>query len=727
MNQISLNELCKELSISVATGKNWIKLGKLTPEYTDNNTPFFTESYIEQLKTELLSGENNALKSRRNKKYISGNSLYNSYVSEQCQNIESLKKLLAMLSNKNIEPDASIIQLFVAECALHLFCDKLNLPYAKMNNLLMHFLNGVLSVGEYDELINSLIDNPAEALAFCKANPLLFSIDYIYESQEDILGLIYISCQNIGSRKAVGSYYTPTRVVKNLIGMLDIKEGDRVLDPCCGTGNFLLQLPKCVSFDNVYGNDLDAISARIARINIALRYNVPVDIIYEHITERNYLTSYPTAINPAAEQSAVEQSAVEQSATEQSATEQSATEQSATHNFAGYKYIIGNPPWGYDFSKEEKVQLKDIFKATSGENIESYDVFIEQAIRCLDRDGHLAYVLPEAILNVKAHTDIRNIILQSGSIKNLSFLGNAFDGVQCPCIILDLQYTGSPLSTLGLRVSTTDSKTSVATKANSKAASSKANTTSAISEYSFVINTEREVAADNFSFTTPDEEYLILKKIRNIPNKTYLAGNADFALGIVTGNNKEKITTEKTADNEMILKGADICKYHINPSSNYIVFDPENFQQVAPTKMYRAKEKLLYRFISNRFIFAYDDKQTLSLNSCNIVIPNIPDVKIKFVLAILNSRAAQFIFKREFNSVKVLRAHIESIPIPMVDEATQDRIIAVTDRLISGLDFEEAEHVYEELDDMVSELYGLTSDETEIIRSVVDSDSSFLT
>ena len=36
---ITLKELCEELSISTATGRNWIKLGKLTPEYTEKKTP----------------------------------------------------------------------------------------------------------------------------------------------------------------------------------------------------------------------------------------------------------------------------------------------------------------------------------------------------------------------------------------------------------------------------------------------------------------------------------------------------------------------------------------------------------------------------------------------------------------------------------------------------------------------------------------------------------------
>lgn len=59
----------------------------------------------------------------------------------------------------------------------------------------------------------------------------------------------------------------------------------------------------------------------------------------------------------------------------------------------------------------------------------------------------------------------------------------------------------------------------------------------------------------------------------------------------------------------MVLKGSDIQRYKVCPSGNYIRFEPESFQQVAPIEIYRAKEKLLYRFISEVPVFTYDNKQ----------------------------------------------------------------------------------------------------------------------
>lgn len=659
---LSLKDLCDELSISMATGRNWIKLGKLAPTYVYMKTPYFSKEYAENFKKTLISGQNKALRNRRNKKFVSGNTTYNFYISEHSKNNILLQKLFDIITKEKIELSTNVIQYIIADCALHLFSARLQLTYQGQNNLLFKFLNNDIILDRYRRLIDILIDDTRSALEFCDKHQALFDLDYKHMANEDVLGFIYISCKNLGNRKTTGLYYTPTEIVKKLISKLNIDAHHKILDPCCGTGNFLLQLPEILSFDNIYGNDIDSISVKIARINMALKYpDIGVEKICEHITEMNYLTEFYKT---------------------------------------GFDYIIGNPPWGYEFNDEEKKELRKKYKATSGKNIESYDIFIENALSNLTANGQLSYVLPEAILNVKAHMDIRNIILKSSSIRYLEFLGNVFDGVQCPSIILQIANTGRPLSTIGMSV-------------NNK-------------RQIFSIAIERNITSEYFSFTATDQEYMVLQKIKNTAGISSLAGNADFALGIVTGNNKEYISSQKNSKNEMVLKGTNISKYHINRADSYIVFEPEHFQQAAPVEMYRAPEKLLYRFICNQLVFAYDNKQTLSLNSCNIVIPKLKGAKIKYILAILNSRIAQFIYKKEINSFKVLRSHIESIPIPMADEETQNKIIAAAEPLIQGQDLEKASELYNELDNMIFKLFKLTPEEQNIIKSAVDESQIFL-
>ena len=660
-NVLSLAEVCTQLSVSLATGRNWIKLGKLIPTGTKGKTPYFSSNYVASLKRNIETGENQALKSRRNKKFVSGRGLYNSYVSNNCTGIRSVESILAKASSESIAIDSELLGLIVANAAIQMISKRL---YEKAL-FLSDYLENPEIIDAYRLLIDDLIKNRVSAKEKCESYRKLFDVPFKWESNEDILGLLYISCLNIGDRKATGSYYTPTAVVKRLIESLRIKDGNsalRILDPCCGTGNFLLQLPDTVTVDGIYGNDIDELSVKIARINVALKYRLSdVNTVIEHITHSDYLLDY---------------------------------------NQSGFDYVIGNPPWGYEYADQEGVCLSFKYTSACGTKTESYDVFTEHALETVHKNGIVSFVLPEAILNVKSHIEIRKLITESASIQRLEYLGNVFDGVQCPCIILQLNVTKEKLSTVGMTV--------------------------AVDGAVYEILQERKVNPEYFSFTMTDEEYSILKKIEQISPVEYLAGKARFALGIVTGNNKEYISQIKTDENEMVLKGSDLLKYRFVPTQNYIIFRPETFQQVAPVDYYRSPEKLLYRFICNQLVFAYDNQQTLSLNSCNILIPDVPGMNIKYIMAVLNSRIVQYYFKKKFNSVKILRSHIEQIPIARPAEDAHEEIVSMVNRLLDSETPESILERYNEIDEKISAIYGMTEIEYQTICSFVDAENLFL-
>ena len=229
-----------------------------------------------------------------------------------------------------------------------------------------------------------------------------------------------------------------------------------------------------------------------------------------------------------------------------------------------------------------------------------------------------------------------------------------------------------------------------------------------------------------FNFAVNDEEYEILQLITSVPNPVYLAGHADFALGIVTGNNQKYISSVPTDENERVLRGANLRKYRFTDSGEYIVYKPEEFQQTAPTEYYRAKEKLLYRFICSQLVFAYDNQKTLSLNSCNILIPKAEGLSSKYIMAVLNSRIVQFFFKKTFCSVKVLRSHLEQIPIPQAEAALQKDIECLVDRILASDQNEEIQILYDMIDQMIRELYQIPGKEYQMIKEIVDAENIFL-
>ena len=166
---------------------------------------------------------------------------------------------------------------------------------------------------------------------------------------------------------------------------------------------------------------------------------------------------------------------------------------------------------------------------------------------------------------------------------------------------------------------------------------------------------------NNFSIlSSADVE--IINKIYSHKYKT-LDKASIWALGIVTGDNSKWITNNKEFG-EKIYSGKNIQKGFISESDKYIDYKRENFQQVAAESIYRAGEKLVYKFISKRLVFAYDDNQRLFLNSANVLIPKLDGYSIKQVMAFLNSTLFQYIYQKTMGELKVLKGNLMQLPFP---------------------------------------------------------------
>ncbi len=644
--KLSIDQICDLLSISQATVKNWIRLGKLNTT-SDNDT--FDKKYIEALISEIKSGKDTRLKSRRNKKSVSGKVLYKDYIKSE-HNREIVQAVLD--SCEQITDDE--LRVILACFAIQLYQQSGGSVISE--SALLKGETEITKSNVFNDLIGDLIKNVDMSKMDLTNIQTTLNHKVQLAPLEDTLGFVYISLRDINQRKQTGAYYTPektvTRLINNLKKSFDT-ECKTLCDPCCGTGNFLIGLVgNGVKVENLYGQDIDEISILITRINMFLLDN--------SITKEQLYSQFicgDTLVNTFSRK---------------------------------FSVVLGNPPWGYDFSKKETVYLTANYITAKSKGTESYDLFIEKGLAMLEEYGCLAYVLPEAILSVNSHQQARELIIKNTAFKFVSYLGNAFSGVQCPAIILGLQ-NGYQGETQNCKIELADKK--------------------------FTIEKNRNIDSSLFSFNMSDKEYDCLYAISSVSNAKHLANNARFALGIVTGNNKEYITNTKTKGMEVVLKGSDIYRYAMKKTDNYIRFVPENFQQVAPTELYRAEEKLLYRFISEVPVFTYDNQQILSLNSCNILIPQIEGMNIKYILAILNSSVAAYFISKKYNSVKLLRSHIESMPIPLVSDEQQNDIIKKVDHIMNSN--ENISGLYEELDSTIMDIFSLSADNQQTIKKAL--------
>jgi predicted RNA methylase len=666
-----ITALSNAIHITTDTAMLWVKLKKIIPDRCYKNRYFFYRDNILKVMKELNNQENSRLKSRRNKTYKEGIDLYSSYLPRFSYNDLGIKKIFDILNNEyHLVPNHQQVNLIVAECALQLLNQSLGMCFSRAKDLLGLYITGKINLGEYNILLDSLIINKSASLEFINTYPLLFNINYIFVENEDLLGYLYLSVSNISDRKKSGIYYTPCRVVNKLImnlaesGMID--ENIRYLDPCCGTGNFILNLPDIIPWQKIWATDLDKNAIYLCRINMLLKFpSMPLNELLGRIRCADYLMNDFRNINAI--------------------------------DADGPLVILGNPPWGVNYSLNEKLQLSRMFECASPMNVESFALFIEKSIRLMRTGDYLSFVIPETLLRVYSHLPIRRLLNEMCSIKGCMVLGEQFSNVNCPSIIFTVQREPLNENTSKLRCSG-----AVIYPGISK---------------SFTIRNNRPF--DNeFDILLDETQYRLLNKLMSTDNCTTLAGNADWALGIVTGNNNKFLEKEKNKNNEIILKGLNINKFKINYKNiNYIKYNRELFQQKAPDELYRAPEKLFYKFINKNLIFAYDNKKTLSLNSANILIPKFNNLNIKYILAVLNSDIANFIYHKKFKAVKVLRSQLEVIPIKIINADEQQYFINMADKIINNnLSDKEINNIILQINERLNSLYDLSEDEIEILK-----------
>jgi len=654
---VSVKEAAEILGISEATLRNWIKLKHIG--IADSLSGYLSLESVLNLKQSISNNENGKLKGRANKKSSNNSFIPTEYLGNN-GSVRQIEELLNFFSQNKIKMQEAMFLSTI------IFLVDEGMVAKKIQNLgLNDLIEAIPNKQVKNELIDwvELLDNDSLTVNFNKAKELKLT------DGDDILGIIYQSLQSEGNKSAKGSYYTPTEIIKSIAesNIYNLKN-PKILDPCCGTGQFLLAIAQYakanaieIKPDNLWGADIDDIAIRLARINLLVKFRdvdfkpniFCIDTLLDKESQDLFSTNSETLKN------------------------------------GSFDLVVTNPPWGADLTKEQLNKLKKEFgEISSGE---SFSYFLVKAIRLLRDKGILSFILPESILNVKTHSDIRNYILSHSKILKIVYLDRVFKNVFTPVIRIDLQKEKE------------HSEHMVEIIKNNKS--------------HFLPQSRFEKNQNStFDIHTKNEDIEILDKVFQTEHITLL-NNAEWALGIVTGDNKKYLINTKENGQEEIIRGKDINKYSICRNQCFIVYKPERFQQVAPEHKYRAKEKLIYKFISKNLVFAYDKDKLLTLNSANILIPTIADYPIKVILALFNSSLYQFIFSKLSNgSIKILRSHIEQLPLPLWSKSDFNKIEKIVDKILTNGEKNNKQNIAEELDDLIMDNFSLSDNQKNHIK-----------
>lgn len=341
-----------------------------------------------------------------------------------------------------------------------------------------------------------------------------------------------------------------------------------------------------------------------------------------------------------------------------------------------FDYIATNPPWGAmnDYS--------NIYDITSKE---TFSYFFVKAFEQLKGTGTIRFLFPEAILNVKIHKDIRIFMLERAGLVSITIYDGMFSGVTTKYVDIECSNDASKDF---FNVCTGDKKRTV--------------------EIKTIYETKNLI----FHLLSDDD----LSIVRIIKSRgRYSLRNSIWALGVVTGDNKGKLFSECLEGMEKIYTGKEIQPYTLQPAKNYILYDRANLQQVAKEEIYRAPEKLVYKFISSKLVFAYDNSGSLFLNSTNILIPHIPYMCAKTVMAFLNSTLFSFMYIKLFGEVKILKGNLIELPFPEISTTDNEQLSSLVDDVLSGNSAKR-----EAIEDYIFSIYGFTEEQITYVRRTVN-------
>lgn len=565
---MNLNEILNKYNISNATLRNWKKL-----------------NYIDNIQDIDPADIDNILKSkvgiRRNKRSSGKIIIPESYVNDK-----QIPKIITQI-------------LYIKE--------KYNIS---INEILHEAIFSILTKNtkQIPDDLNSILGPRTNNTDFINE---FNTIEIKYNEENDFLGCLYMSLISVGEKDTNGIFYTPYKVVDKIVSSTEITPNSRIIDPGCGSGNFLIQaykkmkknnIPTNDIIQNLYGYDIDEIAVLLAKINIYILDN---DIVFENINifVQDFLND---DIN------------------------------------GTFDVVIGNPPWGKKYTKEEKEKISKKYNVSFAK-MDSFSQFIIKSFNILNPSGTLGFVLPSSILNIAVHKDIREFLL-GNKINCIERIGREFEEIVTDVIVINV---------------------------------SKEDGINNVCKYD-----DTEILQENFK-QNPNSNFLIsssvalsiLDKIKTFPSFHLNEKSISYALGVVTGNNKDYLSKEKLENSEPIISGKDIDKYNINYDKikNFIVFDKNKFQQVASEEFYRCKNKIIYKFIGRKLCFAVENRGTLTLNSANLICFN-DNEDIFYISAILNSRVTQLFFEEMYDTHKLLKNHIQSFYIFDFDDDTKKEI-----------------------------------------------------
>ncbi len=384
----------------------------------------------------------------------------------------------------------------------------------------------------------------------------------------------------------------------------------------------------------------------------------------------------------------------------------------------GFDVVIGNPPYNElrDLSKEaqEAYKKSNYHKYAKGGRINMFQYFYPLGTDMCNQDGIICLITQNSLLAEDSALENRKLLFEKTSIlsvdsyperddKNKRVFESAKMSV-CFCVLRkNTAYQTVPINiTIWNERQMLHSRKLRITKTE-------------------II----DVFQEDLTLPICDQTQLnILVKMRNKSDDSVYnisAGEIDMT------KYKSNFSYEPSSDKTRIITGAQVLRYHITdtPSQGGVKYVPSSCLSFSNNRLLEVNApRLVMQRITGvdskiRLIATLLPKGMCCANSTNYISSLRNTSPLKVLLAILNSTAANYIFKATSTNTNVTSKEISKIPIPSMNEDEKEKLSEIVDRILSAKKLDPlADTTAEEreIDRLVYELYGLTEEEIKIVE-----------
>jgi adenine-specific DNA-methyltransferase len=384
----------------------------------------------------------------------------------------------------------------------------------------------------------------------------------------------------------------------------------------------------------------------------------------------------------------------------------------------GFDVVIGNPPFGATFSKEEKKLLLKQYRHQDYQ-LDSYLLFTERAFGLLLEHGVVSFILPNTWLQSVTYIKFRKYLSNSYNWLNILHLNNnVFDAVVDTMVIVFEKPGKRTTKAQSVPIFTnTDKNILLSHELDWNDIPQNGDSINIVADknmHKLALKITSSVLLDDVCKTTQGA-------------KPFQVGKGKPPQTRETVDQKEFVATEKRTETyKPLLRGSLINKYKILWNDDYWISFGDWLAEPRYSASYDASEKIVIRQTGDSLIAALDAKQFIVRdNLYTIVMKEGQRIKLKYILGLLNSRLLNWYYQTIMNPEKgealaqVKRNHIARLPIPDVPQEKQAPIVKLVEKIIAAKKSGEDTNSQEaEIDRLVYTLYGLTDEEIAVVEGV---------